>query len=59
MPTAPQPILFHPSGVREANENSVDGHAAVDRENLSRRNLGLIGGQIDRHVGHMDRLPDP
>src|SRR5439155_6585656 len=38
---------------------SIYRHAAVDRKDLTRRDLGLVGSQIDGHVGDMDRLAEP
>ena len=47
------PMRIDPAGRR----TSVDRHAAVNREDLSSGDLGLIRCQINRHVGHVDRLP--
>src|SRR5262245_14242200 len=34
-----------------------DGRSAIDRNDLTGRDRRLIGGKINRHVGHMDRQP--
>ena len=35
-----------------------DGGAAIDHHDLAGGDLGLVGGEIDRHVGHVDRVAE-
>src|SRR5690242_13398469 len=48
------------NAIPEASQNTggkhlPDGRPAIDRNNLTGRDRGLVGGEINGHVGHMDR----